>query len=315
MKKSQKDYQTRDTVNSSKVIPDFFIVGAPKCGTTSLYKYLKNHPDIFLPEQKELHYFSSKQLQNRAMGPGDADAISRICTDLSSYQKHFEQRNLEKVAGDISPSYLFYAEVAESIKEYNPNAKIIIVLRNPAKKAFSQYCHLLRSGQESKSFSDALKDEDMRISSQWNDMWYYTEGSRYYRGVKKYIDTFGEANVKVILFEDMISDLETTIGDLLSFIGVSGGLDIETDAVHNKGYGKSRFGRISMSLVRNEKLKKVIRSLLSPNMLKSLKKITFRIMFKEKNEIASCDYKTVMSTLESDIIDLENLIGRRTGWL
>lgn len=295
--------------------PDFFIVGAPKCGTTSLYKYLKGHPEIYLPEKKELHFFSAKSIKKNAEGPGDKEAISKICSDAKSYIAHFDNCPSNKIAGEVSPSYLYYYDVASSIKRLSPNAKIVIVLRNPAKKAFSQYSHMLRSGQESLSFSDGLKEEPKRISNAWNDMWHYVEGSRYATGVRHYFEVFGEERVKIIMFEEMVDNTDSVLAGLFDFLGVDPSVKLDTATVHNEGAGKSRFGRYSMLLMRNEQFKRVVRSIVPKKQLKNLEVLASKIMFRKKTSISAADYEYVIRELENDIRELESLLRKPTGWL
>ena len=307
-------YTTKSTQPLKSKVPDFFIVGAPKCGTTSLYKYLKGHPQIFVPEKKELHFFSAESIKNNAQGPGDKEAISKICTEVEEYTAHFAECPNDRIAGDVSPSYLYYYGVAKSIKDFNSNAKIVIVLRNPAKKAFSQYCHMMRSGQESLSFSESLKVEQKRVSESWNDMWHYIEGSRYSSGVRHYLDIFGENNVKVILFEEMVANTDRILGDLFSFLGVDPSIKLDINTVHNEGAGKSRFGRSSMLLMRNEQFKRVVKSIVPETQLKRLEAFAKKVMFQKKTSISAADYEYVMRELEIDIRELESLLGKPTGW-
>ena len=295
--------------------PDFFIVGAPKCGTTSLYKYLKGHPEIYLPEKKELHFFSAESIKKNAEGPGDKEAISKICSDVDAYKAQFDNCPSNKIAGDVSPSYLYYYDVASSIKQFSPNAKIVIVLRNPAKKAFSQWSHMLRSGQESLSFRDGLKEEPKRVSNAWNDMWHYIEGSRYARGVRHYLEVFGEERVKIILFEEMVDNTDSILAALFNFLGVDPSVKLDTATVHNEGAGKSRFGRSSMLLMRNEQFKRVVRSIVPKTQLKNLEALASKIMFQKKTSISAADYEYVIRELESDIRELESLLKKPTGWL
>lgn len=294
--------------------PDFFVVGAPKCGTTSLYKYLQDHPQIFLPEKKELHYFSRSQIWSNSNGPGDESAVASICLDIDGYRAQYASCPVTKIAGEVSPSYLFYSQVAEDIKAYNKDAKIVVILRNPAKKAFSQYCHMLRSGQETLEFVDALEQENARISQGWNDMWYYTRGAMYSEGVQEYYDVFGRQNVEVLLFEELAAHPQEVMKKLFKFLGVEESSNIETGTVFNEGAGKSRFGKGGMSLLRNEKFKKVIRSFVPRQHLKRLESIAMKFLFEKKPKMSRTVYKKLIADFDDDIVKLERLLNRKTGW-
>ena len=120
---------------------DFFIVGAPKAGTTSLYHYLNEHPEISMSSQKEPDYFSDADIQNEGMYYGK----NRIDT-IKKYHSLFDDNSESKLKGEASVSYLFYKNVPQKIKAYNPDSKIIIMLRNPIERAFSHYLMDYRLG-------------------------------------------------------------------------------------------------------------------------------------------------------------------------
>jgi hypothetical protein len=298
----------------SLVSPSFFVVGAPKSGTTSLYGYLRSHPDVYLPAQKELHFFSSSQLLHNASGPGDKDALMSICKTKDEYLSHYDGCKDCSVAGDISPSYLFYSEVADSIKSFSSNAKIIIMLRNPAEKSYSQYSHLLRSGREVCSFSDGLLAEKERLENGWNDMWYYTEGSKYYEKVKKYFEVFGANNVKVIIFEDFIKNTDASVKDICRFIGVSDKINFSTGDVHNKGTGAQRFGAVGKYIINNNVLRYLLDCGLPSSYSAKIKNLGKKIFYKSKGDVSDSEKNKIMNLLSEDIADLEDLIGFPTGW-
>ena len=115
-------------------LPSFFIVGAPKAGTTSLYHYLEEHPEVYMSPIKETNFFSSKQMQEQELYY-DATPIQ----SKNQYLELFKDVSQEKQVGEASVSYLYYTGVAKKILEFNPKAKIVIMLRNPVERAFSHY--------------------------------------------------------------------------------------------------------------------------------------------------------------------------------
>ena len=130
---------------------DFFIVGAPKAGTTSLYHYLNEHLEVEMSSQKEPDYFSDDALQEQGLYYGK----NRIDT-LDKYNNLFVNHQA-KLRGEGSVSYFFYDDVPNKIKKYNPDSKIIIMLRNPIDRAFSHYLMDYRLGLVSESFEDIVK--------------------------------------------------------------------------------------------------------------------------------------------------------------
>ena len=182
--------------------PDFFIVGAPKCGTTSIYHYLRQHPQIFMPDYKEPHFFGKdlKKLSNEFIDNED------------EYLKLFKDAKSDHKLGEASTFYLYSKSASKEIKEYNPEAKIIIMLRNPIDFLHSLHSQLLFSGNEDEpDFEIAMELEEERMKGNklpenidMIDKIYYLEHVRRIPDrVNSYLDTFGNENVSVIILDDL----------------------------------------------------------------------------------------------------------------
>jgi len=149
-----------------KRAPNFIVVGAAKSGTTSLFHYLNQHPDVFIPDKKECRFFS--QMPGGFKGPGDEHVNETIIRTYSEYLELFKEAKSETALGDVSPDYMFYYQNSiKNIKETLGQVKIIIVLRNPVFRAFSQYMHFRRDGRENLSFEEALTQEESRQNQGW----------------------------------------------------------------------------------------------------------------------------------------------------
>lgn len=218
--------------------PNFLIVGAAKSGTTALDGYLKQHPDVFLPETKESRYFS--KLVNKNKNPFTNKKHVELVESREAYFDMF--KNIEKKAlGDVSPDYLYYHQ--ESIKnikhELGKSVKIIIILRNPVQRTFSNYLHILREGHSELSFNEMLSKEDEWVS---NNSWYgfyLTKPSFYYSAVKAYVENFD--NVKIIIFEDFIKAPEKNMSGICKFLEIDSSVNFVKPAFTNKtGVAKSR---------------------------------------------------------------------------
>ena len=202
--------------------PNFFLVGAPKCGTTFLYNSLRKHPEIYLPAEKELHYFAS-------------DLYPANYITESQYHSLFSGIKSEKVIGEASVWYLYSDCAAERIKKYNSDAKILIMLRNPIDMLRSLHSHFVFDNMENiENFEDALNAEPERklgknISPNIYApiMIYYTELGKYFKYVKKYFDIFGEDNVHVILYDELSVDPDKTFLNLLKFLDVDENVSIK----------------------------------------------------------------------------------------
>lgn len=200
-------------------LPNFIIAGFPKCGSTSLHYYLEEHPEIFMPKQKELHYFTYNILSDMIAGPEDAEVNKFHINSFSEYQKCYKDVENEIAIGEASPSYINYESCIPSLKEkLGNNVKIIILLRDPIKRAYSNYLHLVREHREELNFDEAIKEEPNRVKARYSDFWYYTFNSFYYKKVKAYKDAF--KNVLIITTEELNSNTKETVKKVYQFLEV-----------------------------------------------------------------------------------------------
>jgi hypothetical protein len=196
--------------------PDFFIVGAPKCGTSALCTYLKQHPEIFIAQLKELHFFGS-------------DVRYPKRPTLDGYLAHFASARDERRIGEGSTSYLFSERAAREIQEFNPSAKIIIMLRNPVDTMYSLHSELLYwLNEDLEDFEAALAAEEPRKSGlMWPqrvhiiDYSHYRRNVRFAEQVRRYFDVFGRERVQVILQEEFNRDRAGIYEQTLRFLDVS----------------------------------------------------------------------------------------------
>lgn len=197
--------------------PDFFIVGAPKCGTTALYQYLKQHPKVFM-SPKEIYFFG-KDFTFRQQRPG-----------LGYYQSLFNNTENYVLRGDASVWYLYSTSAAKEIYHYKPDAKIIIMLRKPSAMLYSLHSQQLYAGNENiTSFETALQAEPLRRRGEGlppligcpYEATYYSEVAKYYQQVKRYFDVFGKQQVHIILLDDWAADTQAAFNKCLQFLDLS----------------------------------------------------------------------------------------------
>lgn len=218
--------------------PDFFIVGAPKCGTTAMHTYLKQHPDIFMSEYKEPHYFGSDL---------KLDTNERT---LERYLSLFKNAGNEKRIGEASPSYLYSKRAAYEIKEFNEKSRIIIIIRNPIEMLYSVYYHRLYAGSEKlKNFEDAIFSNgdkvkkfrskvERKIGMRLPD---YLKVPKFSEQIKRYFDVFGRDRVHVIIFDDFKKDIEQIYRKVLDFLDVDETYRPEFYIVNPNKRSRSRF--------------------------------------------------------------------------
>ena len=197
--------------------PNVFIVGAPKCGTSAMDQYLAVHPDIYMAK-KEMHAFGS----DLRFGP------QFYRRDQSAYLAEFAARNGERRAGEASVWYLFSTRAAAEIHAFNPQARIIIMLREPAEMLYSLYYQFRFDGNEHlPTFEEALAaEEERRAGRRTTRQTYLAQGlvyrdtARYTEQVRRYFDTFGRDRVHVIVYDDLVADARATYRRALEFLDV-----------------------------------------------------------------------------------------------
>lgn len=210
-------------------VPDFFIVGAPKSGTTAMYTYLAQHPEVFLPERKELRFFGS-----------DLIIRNRTPLTLEDYLAYFSDADGAQRVGTAYVWYLFSTHAAREIRAFSPRAQIIAMLRNPVDMLYALHSEFLFNANEDiEDFAAALDAEDDRRRSRRiprhahiiNGLWYRSV-PRYVEQLRRYFDLFGRERVHVILFDDFVADTAATYRSTLRFLDLDSGYAPAFDVVN-----------------------------------------------------------------------------------
>ena len=238
--------------------PDTFIVGAPKCGTTSLYEYLKGHPEIYMSRRKEPEYFARDLETGRGMRYGE---------DLERYLELFEGARDEKRVGEATTRYLYSREAPRLIHEFQPLPWIVVSVRDPVDMAHSLHGHYVSVGLEPVTdFEEALAAEDGRsegrsvAGEQYPELLLYRQWARYGGQLSRWLEVFDSRRIHVTVFEDMVADASATMRRLLQFLDVDPGYRPATFAPHNVS-SRPR-SRVLMSILNAPGPRRVMRSLL-----------------------------------------------------
>ena len=279
---------------------DFFIVGAPKAGTTSLYYYLDEHHDICMSSDKEPNYFSGEELQKQDMYYGK----SRVDT-LDIYHSLFDKHSESKIKGEASVSYLFYKNVPKKIKEYNPNAKIIIMLRNPSHRAFSHYLMDRRLGLVYDSFEDIIEKKSNHKNA---ELFYqqYIEVGQYADQVSRYLEFFDRKNILFIEYEDFRKDIMNVMNRVYKFLNV----ELQGEVNLNQKYNtysrpKNNFIRFIYSFV---SLRNTLTNFLPKKMIKAIRSVLFK---RDKKPSLSDETKQKLKILfKEDINELSEILNK-----
>ena len=206
---------------------DFFIVGAAKAGTTSLYSYLNKHPEIEMSTIKEPDYFSNEFIEQQSLYY-KKESIKSLNKYHSLYS---DTKNL--IRGEASVSYLFYEKVPKKIFKYNSRSKVIIMLRNPSDRAYSHYLMDKRLGFVRESFENIVHKKSTHKNSA---LFYqqYIELGQYAFQIKNYFDVFSKKNILIIDYDDFIYDSSEVLNKVCVFLNVENRSFSNTNKVYNK---------------------------------------------------------------------------------
>jgi Sulfotransferase family len=210
-------------------VPDFFIIGHEKCGTTALFQILRRHPQIFMPELKEPRFFAVDQ---RRPGNHPGNTLPRT---LDEYLSLFTPARLGQLAGEASPQYIRSAQAARLIADVQPDARIIAVLREPTSFIRTFHLNCVRSLVESeRDLRKALALEDARREgrkfprkSRAPDRLFYRDHVRYVDQLRRYEEQFGRERMHVLIYDDFRSDNDTAIRGILRFLGLDDSVALE----------------------------------------------------------------------------------------
>ncbi|MDC0664160.1 sulfotransferase family protein [Marinobacter sp. SS21] len=276
---------------------NFFIVGAPKCATTSLHRYLDKHPDIFMSFPKETNFFSSEEILSQNLFYDE-----KIIKTKSEYEKVFAGAYSSQLLGEASVSYLFYSETARRIKAHNPDAKIIIMIRDPAERAFSHFLMDQRLGYCNYSLESILENRD-GLGLYYQQ---YVLVGLYHDQIKRYIDLFGSENVFVALDEDLAVDGEKLLSSLCDFLGLEFLPELHSYKQHNSYKEPSSF--IVAQLYKIGVLRRAFQKLMPKSVSDLIKKRIFSNA--DKPEMSDFLQDELYSIFNDDILKTGELIGR-----
>jgi hypothetical protein len=294
--------------------PNFFIVGAPKCGTTSLSEYLRTHPNVFMTRPKEPHYF--------------AEDFYRQVSTIEDYLALFDNVSSQHIAiGEASVTYLSSQIAIQNIKEFNSNAKLIAMVRNPVEMIPSLHAQLLVSLEEDEEnferawFLQAKRKNGENIPSTCRSPTYlqYAEIGHLGAQIKRLFQSFDKHLIKVIVFEDFISTTKKEYQDTLSFLGLPTDGRKDFPRINANKVTRSR----NMSLLLRRPPKKFVDSYLGIKNILNLGSIGFfrktRKMNEQEREREKLNYemkKELVTTFKEDILLLSDLLDRDlTDWL
>jgi hypothetical protein len=183
-------------------LPNFLIIGAMKGGTTSLAAWLRSHPDVFIPWQKEIHFF---------------DNPHRYGAGVDWYREQFAPGAGKHAIGEATPGYMAHPDVPERMARLLPDVKMIALLRNPTDRIYSQFLHLRAIGREKRPLRQVVDEE---LAGTAPPFGFYLARGRYLDQIRRLHGLFPPAALKVMLFDDLASDAAGLYAETCRFLGV-----------------------------------------------------------------------------------------------
>jgi hypothetical protein len=206
-------------------MPDFFIAGVPKAGTTALHAALARHPALFMSSVKEPKFFLTDGPPPLQGGPGDAKTYREHVWRRADYEALFEPAVAGQLRGESTPFYLYSQDAQRRIRDQIPGARLIVVLRDPAERAHSNWTHLWSAGLDPVGdFVQACAEEPRRIAAGWADFWHYTTLGRYGEQLERLYRQFPREQVLVFRYRALIENPAAALDRVCAFLGVPQGV-------------------------------------------------------------------------------------------
>jgi hypothetical protein len=206
-------------------LPDFFLAGAPKAGTTALHVALARHPQLFMSRVKEPKFFLTEGEPLAPRGPGDARTVRQQVWKRDEYEALFTDAEPRTLLGESTSLYLRDEHALRRIRDAVPHARIITVLRDPVDRAHSNWAHLWSAGLEPESdFVRACHLEDRRRAAGWAPFWRYLSLGKYGEQLDRLWSLFPRDQTLVLRYRDLPEDPAATLDRITGFLGVESGV-------------------------------------------------------------------------------------------
>lgn len=287
---------------SARAWPNFFIVGAPKAGTSSLHAYLQAVPGIFMSRIKEPNYFA------RIVVPDDHPV--RPIRDEQKYLQLFSAATTEAIIGEASPTYLADSEAPRLIREVSPGARILISLRDPVERAYSHYLMMRNNGFANESFL-AEAQRGLRLQGQRNIIILRPDVGLYHEQVRRHLETFGTGQVKIIIFEEFMVDVSGTLRQIAEFLGIQQDFSNVKLPVYRQ-FAEAR-GPLARYIFGNRIIARASEMLVSPQLRKWVRE-KFLVKDAKKPEMDQDARRFLTDYYRDDVRKLSELLERPLPW-
>ena len=297
--------------------PNFLVLGAAKTGTTSVYAYLQQHPEVFLPTKETFFFISELYRDNHLPYPAQRPK-EEIVFDEAAYLAPYAEAGDAKAFGEVATGYLCYHEHAiPRIKAtLGSDVKLLAILRQPVERAYSGYTFFRRDLHEKLDWESALAAEAERTEKGWDFMWAYAAHSHYAASVRAYQEAF--PNMRVFFFDDLRADPAAFMREVFEYLGVDPNVSLDLSEKNVSGAPKSK--AFQALVTQDNPVKKILRPLLRALAGRETRH-RMRQWLKarnvgDKDRMTPVQFNAMLPAFQEDIRDLERLTGRDlSAWL
>ena len=213
------------TPGEAMALPDFFVAGAPKAGTTAVHVALARHPSLYMSAVKEPKFFLTDGPPPTRGGPGDVQTYREHVWRRDDYEALFDAAPAGTLRGESTPFYLYNRDAQRRIRALVPDARLIVILRDPVERAHSNWTHLWSAGLDPVGdFVLACAEEERRIAAGWADFWHYTALGRYGEQLEHLYSVFPEDQVFVFRYRALVEQPTRVLDQICAFLGVPQGV-------------------------------------------------------------------------------------------
>ncbi|WP_053976071.1 sulfotransferase domain-containing protein [Mangrovimonas xylaniphaga] len=282
-----------------------FIIGFPKCGTSSLFDVLAKHEAIASSSKKEPHFFMDRNEVLNFQGKGDDVWQKMVVTSEEKYNQLFSTSPKTEYLMEGSTNYIYSTHALENIRKKFSEVKIIVCLRDPVMRAFSAWMHLKAGERENLTFYEALQNENIRINDNYEYLWRYKMGGQYEKWISQLLNIFDEADILFINSKEMVNqnEIKKKCFDFLSLHTNEGNVIANHTTSRNEGgFIKNQF--IHNLQISNSSLMKFVKGCMPISLKNKLRRVNY-----EKPQISKQEREYLERYFNKTYVDIEKMIG------
>lgn len=292
-----------------QILPNFLIIGVAKAGTTALYHLLVAHPQVFMSPVKEPQFFHFEGASPEAVRYRNKVTI----TTLAAYHALFDGVRDELAIGEASPSYIHSSTAPDRIRHHIPQARLVVMLRQPVERAYSQYAMMMHTGNlPYRPFEDVFR-EMIPVVDTWGEMPKRCFGfghSFYHDNLQRYYQRFDTAQIRVYLYDDFIAQPATVLRDLYGFLGIDATFEQPVERRYNVSSGMPRIPSVHALVMKPNPIKAMAQQVVPKGIRRRLAGWIHGALRTPKAALSPEDRQAFTEVYREDILKTQDLIGQ-----